>query len=149
MREGFSIVPFNISDENGLSEAVGLAKFSAAGIVLEFEKEFLGMLKAGGVREARIPVGDILNIQFGKGFLGAFGSIIVRFKNLSALEGLPTKKGRLKLKVARADRAAAIEVVESLQRILNGPLHELPPPAVGQLFGDDAVTNDISKTNEL
>lgn len=149
MREGFSIVPFKISDEHGLSETVGLAKFSAAGIVLEFEKEFLGMLKAGGVREARIPVGDILDIQFGKGFLGAFGSIVVRFKNLSALEGLPTKKGRLKLKVARADRAAAIEVVESIRTILSGQQQELPPPPVGQLYGDEAKTSDISKTNEL
>ena len=149
MREGFSIVPFKINDEHGLSKAVGLAKFSAAGIVLEFEKEFLGMVKAGGVREARIPVGDILEIRFGKGFLGLFGSIIVRFKNLSAMEGLPTNKGRLKLKVARADRAAAIEVVENLQRTLDGPPQELAAPPVCQLYGDEAKTSDISKTSEL
>ena len=98
MNDGFSVVPFKISDEHGLSETIGLAKFSIAGIVLEFEKEFLGIVKAGEVREARIPISDILDIQFGKGFLGAFGSIIVRFKNLSAVAGLPTKSGRLKLR---------------------------------------------------
>ena len=149
MRQGFSIVPFKISDEHGLSEAVGLAKFSSAGIVLEFEKEFLGMMKAGGVREVLIPIGDILDIQFGKGFLGLFGSIIVRFKNLSAMEGLPTKKGRLKLKVARSDRAAAIEVVESIRTIFSRQQQELPSPSVGQLYGDEGKTSDISKTNQL
>ncbi len=149
MKPGFSIVPFKISDEHGFSEAVGLAKFSSAGIVLEFEKEILGMMKAGGVREVRIPVGDILDIQFGKGFLGLFGSIIIRFKNLSAMEGLSTKKGRLKLKVARSDRATAMEAVESTQKVLGGQQHNLPSPTVGQLFGDEAKTSDISKTNEL
>jgi hypothetical protein len=143
MRQGFSIIPFKIADEHGISETVGLAKFSAAGIVLEFEKEFLGLVKAGGVREARIPIGDILEIQFGKGFLGLFGSIIVRFKNLSVVAGLHTKKGRLKLKVARSDRGAAIEVVENMQKTLNDSQEELPTATMRQLFEDD--TEDETK----
>ena len=149
MRPAFDIVPFKIKDEHGISELVGLAKFSAAGIVLEFEREFLGLVKVGGVREVRIPIGDILDIQFGKGFLGVFGSIIVRFKNLSVLAGLPTKKGLLKLKVARSDRAAAFEVVENMQKTLNGPQEEPTPATVGELFGDGAKTKDLSKTTEL
>jgi hypothetical protein len=144
MKQGFSIVPFKIDDEHGISESTGLAKFSAAGVVLEFEKEFLGMIKTGGVREARIPLSDILDIQFGKGFLGAFGSITIRFKNLGPLEGLPTKKGRLKMKVARADREAAIESVENMKGFLNAQrMPDLPPTTVRQLFGDEAETKEL------
>lgn len=143
MRQGFTIVPFKVDDEHGISESVGLAKFSAAGIVLEFEKEYLGLVKPGGVREARIPLVEILDIEFGKGFLGAFGSISVRFRSLGLLEGLPTKKGKLKLKVARADRQAAIDSVEIMKQHLAN-LHEDPPPAsVRQLFGDEAETKRL------
>jgi hypothetical protein len=144
MKQGFTIVPFKVDDEHGISESAGLAKFSAAGVVLEFEKEFLGLIKAGGVREARIPLSDILDIQFGKGFLGAFGSITIRFKNLSPLEGLQTKKGRLKMKVARADRQAAMESVENMKEFLRGQQQEeLPPTTVRQLFGDEADTKEL------
>lgn len=143
MKQGFSIVPFKVDDEHGLSESAGLAKFSAAGIVLEFEKEFLGMVKSGGVQEARIPITDILDIQFGKGFLGMFGSIIVRFKSLASLNGLHTKKGKLKMKVARADRIAAIAAVDDMNRFISGQREELPPTTVRQLFGDEAETKEL------
>ena len=149
MRQGFNIVPFKVDSEHGMSECQGLAKFSPAGIVLEFEEEFLGMVKAGGVREARIPITDVLDLQFTKGFLGYFRKIIIRFKNLGAIAGLPSKNGRLKMKVARADHAAAERAVEEMQRILNGPDHELPPATVRQLFGDEAETKDLRNTNEL
>ena len=144
MKQGFTIVPFKIDDEHGISEYMGLAKFSSAGIVLEFEKEVLGMVKTGGVREARIPLNDILDVEFAKGFLGAFGSIRVQFKNLGTLEGLPTKAGRLKIKVARANRAAAIESVENIKRYLAAQYEqELPPTTVRQLFGDEAETKKL------
>lgn len=150
MRQGFNIVPFKVDSEHGMSECQGLAKFSAAGIVLEFEEEFLGLVKAGGVREARIPVTDILDLQFTKGFRGYFRKIVIRFKNLGAIAGLPSKNGRLKMKVARIDHAAAERAVEDMQRILNGPPDaELPPTTVRQLFGDEAETKDLKGTNEL
>ena len=149
MKQGFNIVPFKIDDEHGFSESIGLAKFSAAGIVLEFEKEILGMVKAGGVREARIPLTDILDLQFSKGFLGFFRKIVIRFKNLGAIAGLPSKNGRLKMKVARADHAAAERAVEELQNLLNRTGTELPPASVRQLFSDEAQTRDLKDTNEL
>jgi hypothetical protein len=149
MKQGFSIVAFKVDTSHGMSKMLGLAKFSAAGIVLEFEEEFLGLVKSGNVREVRIPITDILDIQFGKGFLGLFGSIIVRFKNLASLNGLYTKKGRLKMKVARADRNDAEQVVEVMRRTLNSEGQELPSATVRQLFGDEADTQELADTNEL
>lgn len=143
MRQGFTVVPFKVDDEHGLSETIGLAKFSAAGIVLEFEKEYLGMVKAGGVKEARIPLTEILDIEFGKGFLGTFGSINVRFRSLGMLEGIPTKKGKLKLKVARADRQIAIDCVENMKQRLADLREDVEPTSVRHLFGDESETKRL------
>ncbi len=145
MKPGFSIVPFKADKIDGISEIVGLAKFSAAGIVLEFEEEYMGLMKTGGIKEARMPLGDILDIQFKKGIWGFFAKIVIRFKNLGALEGLPTNKGRLILKIARADSITAVEIVENMQHTLSGKHQESPPPSVRHLFGDEADTKDLEE----
>jgi len=143
MKQGFSIVPFKVDSTHGMSKMVGLAKFSAAGVVLEFEEEFLGLVKSGGVREIRIPLTDILDIQLSKGFYRFFTRINIRFKSLAALGGIPTNKGRLKLKIARADHDDAAQAVETMQRTLSGERPDLPPATVRELFGDEADTKEL------
>jgi len=41
----FTSVPFKA--ESGLTQVDGIAKFSSAGIVLEFESKFIGLIKSG------------------------------------------------------------------------------------------------------
>ncbi len=64
--EQFTSVPFKT--ESGLSSVNGVAKFSSAGIVLEFESKLFGILP-GGVKEVRLPVAEILDVKFKKGFV--------------------------------------------------------------------------------
>jgi hypothetical protein len=62
----FTSVPFKT--ESGFSTVNGVAKFSSAGVVLEFESKLFGILP-GGVKEARLPLTEILDVKFRKGFL--------------------------------------------------------------------------------
>ena len=66
MASRYKGVPFKADTSNGLSEANGIAKFSEAGIVIEFESKFLGFI-GGSVHEVRLSLDDILDIQFKKG----------------------------------------------------------------------------------
>ena len=56
----FITVPFKA--ESGLSQIDGIGKFSPAGIVLEFESKFLGLIKSG-VSENRIALDEIMDVQ--------------------------------------------------------------------------------------
>ena len=64
--QSFISVPFKT--ESGLSQVNGVGKFSSAGVVLEFESKLFGILP-GGVKEARIPIAEILDVKFKKGVL--------------------------------------------------------------------------------
>jgi hypothetical protein len=79
MNQGFTSVPFKA--ESGLSSVNGIAKFSAAGIVLEFESKLLGLI-ASGVKEYKLPVAEILDVKFRKGFMKRGAKIEVRTRHL-------------------------------------------------------------------
>jgi hypothetical protein len=139
MQSGFTTIPFKIEGlHGGLSEAEGIGKFSSAGIVLEFEAKILGLLKTG-VKEVRIPLAEILDVNFKKGFFKYSAKIQIRLNNFSRLSELPNKDGKISLKVSRDDFERARETVQTLQKYLNEYTQSLPPAqvSVSELFEDE------------
>jgi len=124
MSHKFISVPFKT--ESGLSSVNGVAKFSSAGVVLEFESKLFGVLP-GGVREARLPVGEILDVKFRKGLFKRGAKIEIRTKTFSKLTELPNKDGKVTLKIAVDDYDRSSEAVEKLQKDLAEHVADLPP----------------------
>lgn len=160
MKEGFISVPFKA--EKGVSEINGIAKFSPAGIIFEFESKFLGLF-GSQVKEVRIALDEILDIKFRKGFFRFFVSIQLRLKSFTKLSELPNEGGKVKLKIKREDFELAKEAVEEILQIMgddevkalhqtNEQIEQLPPPqtSVNELFDTEKLENKESKeTNKL
>jgi len=135
MQTNFISVPFK--SESGMSQIDGMGKFSPAGVVLEFESKLFGLIK-NGVKEARIPLADILDIKFRKGFFKSGAKIEIRLKSFTQLSELPNKDGKVTLKIARDDFDRAKDAVEKLQKAQSEEQSELPPPhtPVSRLFDE-------------
>ena len=133
----FTSVPFKT--ESGLSSVNGIAKFSSAGIVLEFESKLFGIL-GGGVKEVRLPLADLLDVKFKKGFMKRGAKVEIRTRTFSKLAQLPNKDGKLTLKLIVDDFERAQEAVNQIQKDLAGHIDELPPPQtpVSSLFSDES-----------
>ena len=131
--QNFSTVPFKT--ESGLSSVNGVAKFSSAGIVLEFESKLFGILP-GGVKEVRLPVAEILDVKFKKGLFKAGAKIEIRTTTFAKLAELPHKDGKMTLKIARDDHERAGHAVEKLRKDMQEHIESLPPPhtPIGQIF---------------
>ena len=141
----FISVPFKA--ESGLSQYDGMGKFSPAGIVLEFESKFLGMIKSG-VQENRIAADEILDIKFRKGFYRFGAKIEIRLKNFTKLAELPSKDGKLTLKIKREDFDLAKEAVERLQKAMLEQQSNLPPAhtPISVLFDEsEAETRELEE----
>ena len=136
--QGFTSVPFKTESSHGLTSYNGVAKFSPAGIVLEFESKILGMIP-GGVKEVRLPLAEILDIKFKKGFLRLGAKIVIRTKTFAVLAAMPNDNGRVTLKLIREDFELGKNAVEQMQKEVAGLAAELPPPRtpVGELFQDE------------
>src|SRR6187402_121059 len=111
--QGFTSVPFKTESSHGLTSYTGLAKFSSAGIVLEFESKILGMIP-GGVKEVRLPVAEILDIKFKKGFFRLGAKIVIRTKTFAVLSAMPNDNGRVTLKLIREDFELGKSAVEQI-----------------------------------
>lgn len=137
--QNFTTVPFKTESAHGLSTVHGVAKFSPAGIVLEFESKWFGLV-ASGVKEVRVPIGEILDIKFRKGVFKRGSKIVVRTKTFATLSELPNQDGKLTLKLERDDFERGEAAVLQLQKDLAGYQAELPPPhtPIGQLFEDES-----------
>lgn len=133
--QSFISVPFKT--ESGLSQVNGVGKFSSAGVVLEFESKLFGILP-GGVKEARIPLAEILDVKFKKGVLKRGAKIELRMKTFSKLSQLPYKDGRLTLKLERDDYERGEEAVARLQKDMSEQQESLPPAhtPVSRLFDE-------------
>jgi len=147
----FITVPFKA--ESGLSQFDGMGKFSPAGIVLEFESKFLGLIKSG-VQENRIAADEILDVKFKKGMFKIGAKIEIRLKNFAKLAELPSSDGKLTLKIKREDFELAKEAVERLQKAMTEHQSNLPPAhtPVSRLFDDtdaDQFTESEAETKEL
>jgi hypothetical protein len=142
----FTSVPFKT--ESGLSSVNGIAKFSSAGIVLEFESKLFGIL-GGGVKEVRLPLTELLDVKFKKGFMKRGAKVEVRTRTFTKLSELPNKDGKLTLKLVPDDFDRAQEAVTQIQKDLAGHIDELSPPQtpVSSLFADDSEdeTKELEK----
>lgn len=136
MQQNFTSVPFKT--ESGLSSINGMAKFSAAGIVLEFESKLFGLI-SDGVKEVRLALPDILDVKFRKGFFRRGAKIEIRATTFTKLAELPNKDGKLTLKLVPADFDRAKGAVEELQRDMSETDAAMPPvqTPVSQLFDDE------------
>lgn len=112
--QNFTSVPFTSEKYHGLSEVNGVAKFSSAGVVLEFEAKLLGLISQG-VKEARIPLAEILDIKFKKGIFKRGAKIEIRTKSLAAMTGIPNEGGKVTLKIKAEDFDRATDAVANLQ----------------------------------
>lgn len=137
--QSFTSVPFKIESAHGLTSVNGVAKFSSAGIVLEFESKWFGVI-AGGVKEVRLPVSEILDIKFKKGVFKRGAKIIIRTKTFSTLASLPNENGKVTLKLDRDDFERGEASVIQLQKDMTGHADSLPPvhTPVSQLFADES-----------
>jgi hypothetical protein len=139
----FISVPFKT--ESGLSQVNGVGKFSSAGVVLEFESKLFGILP-GGVKEARIPLAEILDVKFKKGVLKRGAKIELRMKTFGKLSQLPYKDGKLTLKLERDDYERGEEAVARLQKDMAEQQESEPPPhtPVSRLF-DESEDEETKK----
>src|SRR5687767_749682 len=137
--QGFTSVPFKTESAHGLSQVNGIAKFSSAGIVLEFESKLFGII-GGGVKEVRLSKDDILDIKFRKGLFKRSAKIEIRTVTFTKLAELPSSDGKLTLKLVRDDVERGQTAVERLQKDLAEYAAALPPPQtpVSQLFEDES-----------
>lgn len=139
----FTSVPFKA--ETGLSQVDGMGKFSPAGIVLEFESKLFGIIKSG-VNEVRVALADILDVKFRKGFFKYGAKIEIRLKDFTKQSKLPSKDGKITLKIKRDDFERARDAVETLQKNLVEHQESLPPPQtpVRSLFEEtEAETKEL------
>lgn len=133
----FISVPFKAASSNGMTEYNGIAKFSPAGIVVEFESVLLGLI-GSEVKEVQVALDEILDIKFRKGIYKFFAQIQLRLKNFTKLSELPNYSGKVKLKIKREDFELAQEAVAKLQKDLTEQREFLPPAhtPVSRLFDE-------------
>src|SRR5258708_11942630 len=124
--QSFTSVPFKTKTNSGLSHVNGVAKFSSAGVVLEFESKLLGLI-SNGVKEARISTGEILDVKFKKGVFKRGAKIEIRTKSMSKLSELPNHEGKMTLNIQADDFERARDAVAKLQRNMAEQTAELPP----------------------
>ncbi len=139
--QNFIAVPFKT--ESGLSQIDGIAKFSPAGIVLEFESKFLGLIK-GGVKENAIALEKLLDVKFRKGLFKIGTKIEIRLRSFAELAQFPNTDGKIVLKIKRDDFEAAREASERLNRSLDEYRGSLAPAHIGvsELFEEDTKELD-------
>lgn len=149
--QGFISVPFKISDAHyGFSTVDGMAKFSSAGIVVEFEAKIFGLMKTG-VKEVRIPMSEILDIKLKSGTFNTkleklFGSKIeIRLNNFSTLSEIPNKDGKILLKILRTDRDLAEKALRIIEETRNKPSLPSGESPISLIYEDETKELDISK----
>jgi hypothetical protein len=147
--QGFTSIPFKTESAHGFKTVNGVAKFSGAGVVLEFESKLLGLI-GSGVREVRLSKDEILDVKFRKGFFRHGAKIEIRTKTFAKLAELPSDDGKLTLKLVRDDFERGRLAVEQLQRDLATYAEALPPPRtpVSQLFEDEREDETVRLKHE-
>ncbi|HEX9960137.1 MAG TPA: hypothetical protein VGB00_04360 [Pyrinomonadaceae bacterium] len=141
MVNGFTSVPFKIDDN--FSQVAGVAKFSRAGIVLEFESKLFGIIKSG-VKEVRFRLDEILDVKFKKGVFKRGARIEIRLKSFAKLNEVPNRDAKITLKLERDDFERGAEAVARLQKDLSEHQESLPPAhtPVSRLFDETEETQD-------
>lgn len=145
MQYSFTSVPFKT--DSGMSQINGVAKFSSAGVVLEFESKLFGLI-SNGVKEARLATDEILDVKFKKGVLKRGAKVEIRVKSLAKLNELPYKDGKLTLKIQSEDFERARDAVAKLEKDMADEAASLPPyhTSVSSLF--DGSEDETKKLDE-
>src|SRR5436309_723219 len=135
--QSFISVPF--SSEHGLKQVHGVAKFSPAGLVLEYESKFIGLISMG-LKDANIAIEELLDVKFRKGVMKRGAKVEVRLKSMRRLAELPSKEGKLVLKVQADDWERAREAVDGITKDMTERSAALPPPhpPLQSIFEDTA-----------
>lgn len=147
MSQFFTSVPFKSESNHGLTSVNGVAKFSSAGVVLEFESKLFGLI-SHGVKEARLSVDEILDVTFKKGIFKRGSKIEIRTKTMAKLTELPNSEGKLTLKILAVDFERAHEAVLQLQKDMAERAAALPPihTPVSVLFDEtESETQELDK----
>jgi len=147
--QGFTTVPFKTESAHGLTQVNGVAKFSSAGVVLEFESKLFGLI-GDGVKEVRIAKDEILDVKFRKGIFKRGAKIVIRTKTFAKLAELPSSEGKLTLKLVRDDFERGQAAAEQLQKDLSEHAASLPPTRtpVSQLFEDETEDETVQLRRE-
>jgi len=124
--QSFTSIPFKSESAHGLTSVNGVAKFSSAGVVLEFEAKLFGLI-SDGVKETRLPVAEIHDIKFKKGVFKRGAKIEIRTRSMAKLTELPNSDGKVTLKIKTDDFDAARDAVAQLQKDMATTAAELPP----------------------
>ena len=145
--QNFTGIPFKSDADSGFSSVNGVAKFSSAGIVLEFESKVLGLISKG-VKEERLPISELLDVKFRKGFFKRGAKIEIRLRSFTRLTELPNKEGKLTLKIQSEDFERARDAVAKLEKDMADEAASLPPfhTSVSSLF--DGSEDDTKKLDE-
>lgn len=143
----FTSVPFKTESTHGLTSVNGVAKFSSAGVVLEFEAKLFGLI-SNGVKEARLATDEILDIKFKKGVFKRGAKIELRMKTFTKLSEVPHNDGKLTLKIQSDDFERARDAVAKLQKDMADEAASLPPyhTSVSSLF--DGSEDETKKLGE-
>lgn len=148
MNQTFISVPFKIDDN--FTQIAGMGKFSAAGIILEYEGKLFGIIKHG-VKEARISLDDILDVKFKKGVFKRGAKIEIRLKNFAQLSEMPNKDGKISLKIEKGDFDTASTATGIVNAALNFQPSEFSRETspVSRLFEDDeAETKELDASDK-
>ncbi len=139
LMQGFTSVPFKTESAHGLTQVNGVAKFSSAGIVLEFESKLFGII-GGGVKEVRLAKDDILDLKFRRGVFRRSAKIQIRTKTFTKLAEVPNSDGKITLNLVRDDIERGESAVLQLQKDLAEHAESLQPPRtpVSDLFLEEA-----------
>lgn len=144
--QSFTSVPFKTEGAHGFTSYNGVAKFSSAGIVLEFESKLFGVIP-GGVKEVRLPLSELLDVKFKKGVFKYGAKIEIRTKSFATLAELPNNNGRVTLKIVRDDFELGQSAVARIQKDMAEHTAQLPPThtPVSVLF--DESEDDTKELN--
>ncbi len=109
-------VPFTIRNVfQGFAETDGILSVDGPDLKLEFQTTdaVVGLLKSG-VREVRLPLEDVEEIAFRKGWFGC--SLVIRVAGMRGATEVPNfKRGEIALSIAKKHSQAAADLVSSIQ----------------------------------
>jgi len=108
--------------------------------VLEYESKIIGLISTG-LKDAQIPIDELLDIKFKKSFGKKGGKIEVRLKSMRRLAELPNQQGKIVLKIEADDRDRAKEAVDRLAKDIVDHAKNAPPPhpPLESIFEDDTA----------
>lgn len=147
MNQAFTAIHFKA--EGWPNYANGIAKFSTAGIILEFESKFLGIF-SNGVKEVRVSLADIHSVKFKGGFLKVGARIVLRLNSIAKSTKLPNDNGKIVLKIPRDDAEQARDAIAKLERDMSETAAQLPPPqaSVSELFLETTSEKETQKLGQ-